>query len=239
MMPTSRLFFKALFKHWWGLMSCAAFTFAAIFAGFAHKTADWVVGVSCGLGLVFFLIAAYLAWRDEYLRASTSEKALEGLKRTIEHERAMPHILLEYATIGKQYKYVVAGLQDINPDLVTEFTVVNCSDVDAFQLYLDPEVRIGDLDMVLYGPIKRIPRNDRRPMPYLLIYRKTQTVNLEAKANLTELMDRLAAKSEDGIFSTQVRIAYVDFHGRQFSKTFNLRHNPGVLGSPFIEIPPA
>lgn len=64
----TRLFASALFKRWWELMSCAAFTILGVYCAATNKGNGWMVGGSAFLAAVFFLVAAYRTWRDEHVR---------------------------------------------------------------------------------------------------------------------------------------------------------------------------
>jgi hypothetical protein len=57
-----------MFKHWWELMSCAAFTILGVYIAATNKGNGWVVGGIAFLAAVFFLMAAYRTWRDEHHR---------------------------------------------------------------------------------------------------------------------------------------------------------------------------
>ena len=72
-----RLFAAAMFKHWWELMSCAAFTILGVYCAAANRGNGWVVGGSAFLAAAFFLVAAYSTWRDERQRY-TDEVARNG-----------------------------------------------------------------------------------------------------------------------------------------------------------------
>ncbi len=63
------LFFKALYKHWWALMSCAAFTGIGIYASWSGKGSRWIVDASGVAAVILFVVAAFRAWKDEYLKA--------------------------------------------------------------------------------------------------------------------------------------------------------------------------
>lgn len=60
------LFLKAILRHWWALMSCAAFTLLGVWATYAQKDRLWIVGASLGLALVCLVVAAYRTWADEH-----------------------------------------------------------------------------------------------------------------------------------------------------------------------------
>jgi hypothetical protein len=60
------LFLKAIFRYWWALMSCAAFTMLGIWATYAKKDREWILWSSIALAVVSFLFAAFEAWADEH-----------------------------------------------------------------------------------------------------------------------------------------------------------------------------
>lgn len=73
-------FLKDWLREWWGLMSCAAFTFLTVYVAATNRSNPWAVGGSAVLGFVFFFVASYRAWkRQNDLRIETEarlEKAL-------------------------------------------------------------------------------------------------------------------------------------------------------------------
>src|SRR5712672_587353 len=58
-------FWRAIRKHWWPLMSCAAFTLLGFIALIASKSNRWIIYSTLGLAVLFFLWSAFLGWRDE------------------------------------------------------------------------------------------------------------------------------------------------------------------------------
>lgn len=60
------LFGTGLLRRWWAMMSCAAFTALSVYAAATNKANSWVVAGSAVLAVLFFLIAAYLTWKDEH-----------------------------------------------------------------------------------------------------------------------------------------------------------------------------
>jgi hypothetical protein len=75
-----RLFAKGLFKHWWALLSCAAFTVLAVFAAESNQSNTWTIWGTTVLAGVFFIVAAFRTWKDEHEKA---EKAETGSDSTI------------------------------------------------------------------------------------------------------------------------------------------------------------
>lgn len=77
------LFAKALGRHWWALMSSAAFTLLGLYAAIRNEGNLWVVRSTYTFGAAFLLVAAYLAWRDEYVRATGLEARFDRPKLVI------------------------------------------------------------------------------------------------------------------------------------------------------------
>jgi hypothetical protein len=92
-----RLYLKALGKHWWELLSCAAFTILSVVAAIKNWSNGWVAIASIGVAAILLLVASGLAWNDEYKRAE-AEKA---------KNEAAPHMdisvlnAISYGAIGK------------------------------------------------------------------------------------------------------------------------------------------
>jgi hypothetical protein len=60
------LFTASLLKHWWALMSCAAFTILGVYVAASNKGNAWIVGGTTVLAAACFVVAAYQTWRDQY-----------------------------------------------------------------------------------------------------------------------------------------------------------------------------
>jgi hypothetical protein len=74
------LFFKAVGKYWWTLMSCAAFTFLGIAAAYFSKSNLWIVRGSFVLAGLFLLVGCFLAWSDEHRKVNTLQEQLAQAK---------------------------------------------------------------------------------------------------------------------------------------------------------------
>jgi hypothetical protein len=61
-----RLFSTGLLKHWWALMSCAAFTLLSVYVAQSSRSSSWLVTASGVLAATFFVVAAYRTWSDEH-----------------------------------------------------------------------------------------------------------------------------------------------------------------------------
>jgi hypothetical protein len=95
------LFLKAIFRRWWGLMSCAAFTFLGVWATFGNKGREYLLWASFLLGTAFLLVAAYKAWADEH-RLWTKERL------TVEELTEKPNVTIAVHGI---FAHVVDGDQ--------------------------------------------------------------------------------------------------------------------------------
>jgi hypothetical protein len=65
-MRTLGQFLAALGKRWWALLSTAAFTIIGLYALITGKSNQWVVTVSLAVAAIFFLIASFGAWKEQY-----------------------------------------------------------------------------------------------------------------------------------------------------------------------------
>jgi hypothetical protein len=67
----------ALGKRWWALMSCAVFTFIGYYAAANNKGNGWIVGAVGVAAVLMFFIASFLAWKEQYEKASEEIPELE------------------------------------------------------------------------------------------------------------------------------------------------------------------
>ena len=70
-------FCKSVCKHWWALMSCAAFTFLGVYVAYTGRSNVWIVRCSFVFAGIALFVACFLAWREERHRALKAEMALE------------------------------------------------------------------------------------------------------------------------------------------------------------------
>src|SRR5437867_10421357 len=69
-----RLYFKALWKRWWALMSCAVFTFLGMAILAFNVTNELALRATFGAAVLMLLFASYMAWRDEYQGRTSAER---------------------------------------------------------------------------------------------------------------------------------------------------------------------
>jgi hypothetical protein len=67
------LFIWALLKRWWALMGSAAFTLLGIWADLHGKSDTWLVKTSICAAVLSFLVASFLAWKEEHVLAALHE----------------------------------------------------------------------------------------------------------------------------------------------------------------------
>src|ERR1700733_190415 len=79
------LYLKALWKHWWPLLSCAVFTVIGVYAAATNRSNTWGARVSVGAAFVLLLVASFLAWRDEHV----------GYESERERNKRVPEIAIE------------------------------------------------------------------------------------------------------------------------------------------------
>jgi hypothetical protein len=81
-------FINAVRKHWWTLMSCAAFTFLGMWVLYANKSNGWTFQSTLGLAAFCLFWGCFLAWQDE-------EKKVKELKikvQTLEAAMLVPPV---------------------------------------------------------------------------------------------------------------------------------------------------
>lgn len=88
-MAVLSLYFKALLKHWWALMSSALFTILGIVVLYFQRSNAWTLKTSFGLSGLCLLLACFLAWLDEH------RKYIGELKRN-EHPEIKGRVLVAY-----------------------------------------------------------------------------------------------------------------------------------------------
>lgn len=69
-------FIAALWKTWWALMSCAAFTFLSLYVAATNRSNAWVVGAMAILAALMFVVSAYHAWAEQYEARAAAEAAI-------------------------------------------------------------------------------------------------------------------------------------------------------------------
>ena len=73
------MFIAALWRKWWALMSCAAFTILSLWASIENKSNAWVVSGIATLAGIFFLVAAFGAWLEEHSKLVAAERKFSEL----------------------------------------------------------------------------------------------------------------------------------------------------------------
>lgn len=76
------LFLKAMFRYWWALMSCAAFTILGIWVVATNEGRDWALWSSLALSVAFLLLGAYKAWAKEHQLWLDERQKVEMLTAT-------------------------------------------------------------------------------------------------------------------------------------------------------------
>lgn len=79
-------FLNSVRKHWWALMSCAAFTLLGMWVLYSNKSNNWTLQATFGLAAFCLFWACFLAWRDEerkVIELKTKIRDLEASRSTI------------------------------------------------------------------------------------------------------------------------------------------------------------
>ncbi|HET9306983.1 MAG TPA: hypothetical protein VFO46_13225 [Candidatus Sulfotelmatobacter sp.] len=118
-----RLYLKAIGKHWWALLSCAAFTIIAVGGSLAGKSDSWITKASIFLAMILLLVAGFLAWRDEH-RELEKERAKNEAAPKMD---IRPHNVISYsqdqATATDLFVYVELVLGEPSHVLIESFSL--------------------------------------------------------------------------------------------------------------------
>jgi hypothetical protein len=85
------VFLKHIMKYWYALMASAVFTFLGIYVAARDRSAQWAFWASIFIALALLLVAAFLAWKEQYLEVlERSSDLQEEIAK-----RGRPEIVLE------------------------------------------------------------------------------------------------------------------------------------------------
>jgi hypothetical protein len=96
-----RLYLAAVARHFWVLMSSAAFTLVGILSLWQNPGNVWLLWINLLLAVFFLLVASYRTWRDEHDAAvsaapsptlNLSFKGMSLLHRHIKEERVLHRV---------------------------------------------------------------------------------------------------------------------------------------------------
>ena len=71
------LYFKAVGKHWWALLSCAVFTLMGVYAVATQRTSTWIVWATFFAAFFLLLVAGFLAWKDEHEKVVSAQEQVD------------------------------------------------------------------------------------------------------------------------------------------------------------------
>jgi hypothetical protein len=103
-------------------MSCAVFTLIGLYALIKGKSNAWIIGASLTAAVVFFYVAAFLAWREEYIKRLQAEKQLNDEEPRVIFGLVNP--LIEWSSLVGSGEYV--------------FTLTNCGKRPATYVRVQP-----------------------------------------------------------------------------------------------------
>ena len=100
-----RPFLRALLLHWWVLLSCALFTLLGIFVLGTGRSNLWAFWASLILAVCLLMVAAFFAWKDEYVPNR------EGPEVLLEWQSQEPRDMISIRNIGAIAAFNVAVLE--------------------------------------------------------------------------------------------------------------------------------
>ena len=203
------LFLGALIRQWWPLMSCAVFTIIAYYAAAESKSNVWVIGATRTAAVVLFLVAAFFAWKEQYIKALKAETELVGEKS----RHGGPDVFLAWR--------VPIELEDL-PGVSRRKCLIleNRSDLSALNIQIQPITLSGSVrfDMVY----DLAPKSE--VVPNLSILDSSQidvSDDFESFLNSAENLKMMSPTDEDGKdwptpYRLPLRVTYTDSFGNPF-----------------------
>jgi hypothetical protein len=191
-------------------MGSAVFTFVGFYTAVKSKSNKWVVGATLTAAVLLFLVAAFLAWKEEYVKVIKAEAELENEKS----RHGGPEVFLAWRVPSELEKLPGVSRRE---HLILE----NRSDLSAHNIQILPIVLSGSVrfDMVYDLGSKN------EVVPYLSILDSSQ-VNVgddfEVFLNDPENLKMMSVtNNEDGKswptpYRLPLQITYMDSFGNPF-----------------------
>jgi len=149
-------FLKALFRHWWALMSSACFTGLGIYILGTGKSNDWAFWASTVLAVFLLMAAAFLAWKDEYV---PNRRGPEILLEWQSHEHGSDTITIR--NVGETTAFQVAALEFSWSALTwhrrIEFPSIDPKDARSCEAQFGREISPGHGEIGYLRGILRLP----------------------------------------------------------------------------------
>ena len=147
------LWFKAVLKYWWALMSCAIFTAIGVYAAHANKNNEWIVQTSFVAAGVCAVIACFLAWRDKH-------RTLEEFETKYLHE--CPRLGLEVNSLEGERTWV----ENSNPVTIT---IKHLSGRVPSSLHFEPIRSKRGKYILQFDALPHVEPLQPKPMPFDVI----------------------------------------------------------------------
>lgn len=158
-------YLETLVTHYWGLMSCSAFTFVAAYALGRRKDRVWQMRATGFLSLLFFLIASYQVWGEEHRTLVELQKKLQSpnFEGVIQENMS--------GTRDGKETVIVLGGEIVNragpPSGAVNFRISIVIDGQRVYGHEPPfqgkDVRLGDMSSIGVGNRKRSTSKDESP----------------------------------------------------------------------------
>jgi hypothetical protein len=118
----------------------------------------------------------------------------------------------------------------------TEFTVVNTSETDAYDIGIEGSIGPYDISNPFGGVISRLPGKQSSPKEYSLVERTAATINLSFQCQLTKLLAKLSEELGGRVYSTTLTLSYKDRDGDMYLTPFVLEYVAGMGYPPQISL---
>ncbi|HET9407672.1 MAG TPA: hypothetical protein VFO39_10575 [Candidatus Sulfotelmatobacter sp.] len=96
------LYLKAVIWHWWNGMSCALWTFAAIYGEAHQKPEAWYVHASFGLAIAVVCISTFFAWREQNRKLEAELIRIKGYEEKTSELTAVSHMAFDGHVLAGQ-----------------------------------------------------------------------------------------------------------------------------------------
>ena len=144
-------FLKALLRRWLVLLSCAAFTVLGMYGAWANQNAPWYFKSSLDLAVFLLFVAAFLAWREEYLAN------IEGPQLLLEWtSREHFHDQITFRNLGPGTAFDIAvgefSWDDVKWHMPIEVPSVNAGEFRTFdaEFYFEVEPHSSEVGYLRY-----------------------------------------------------------------------------------------
>ena len=197
-------------------MSCAIFTFLSLYAALTEKSNRWIIGASIVAGLLLFLWAAYLVWKDEREESKAAAKKCPELDEQL---------------TDKGPRLTITGWGQINSASevqVHAYDILQCGFHIRNVGEIASEVKVDTFALMPRGveqKIASIPARTIIDEGFVAIYLENQQSPIY-KWQFEELLHECFGAQPNQRHAVPISITYGDFNGRHYRAEWELSYMP-------------